>query len=334
VADVLEQNEVDALLAAVEAGEIPSPRVDEDSTAKPKEKQIDEYDFQRPERVSKEQMRSLASLHETFARSFGAAMSGFLRTIVEIRVSGIEQLTYGDFIQSLPSPTCFNLIAPDKLEGQLCLEISPLIIYPIIDRLLGGSTAEMFIPQRPLTAIELRLVNRILDLALNSLAESWSNILELKFSLEESESNPQLVQIVPPNEVVVVVGFELKMGGRVGTMGLCIPFNVIEPVVPQLSNQSWLNYHKRASQQESAAGVSLQVQRAFVQMRAFLAQTTITVADLAGLSVGDIITTDRAANAEIVLEVEGRNKLAARLGQHKGAKALKITRKLESGARV
>ena len=115
----------------------------------------------------------------------------------------------------------------------MCLEISPLIIYPIIDRLLGGSTAEMFIPQRPLTAIELRLIRRIIDRALTSLAEAWANIAETRSQLEETESNPQLVQIVPPNEVVVVVGFELKMGGRAGTMSLCIPFNVIEPVISQ-----------------------------------------------------------------------------------------------------
>jgi len=165
--DLLEQKEVDALLAAVETGDLPDP-----PAAPPAgrgahaARSVEDYDFERPERVSKEQMRSLASLHESFGRSFGAAMSGFLRTIVEVRVSNIEQLTYGDFIQRLPNPTCFNLISPEPLEGQICLELSPMIIFPIIDRLLGGSTAEVFIPQRPLTAIEMRLIHRVIDLAL------------------------------------------------------------------------------------------------------------------------------------------------------------------------
>ncbi len=334
MADVLEQSEVDALLAAVDAGDLAGdPLVD--AQAEPASGPvISDYDFQRPERVSKEQMRSLSSLHDTFSRSFGAAMTGFLRTIVEVRVSNIEQLTFGDFIQSLPNPTCFNLLSAAPLEGRLCLDLSPTIIYPIIDRLLGGSSAEMFIPQRAQTDIELRLIGRIIDLALSSLAEAWSNVMEIQFELTETESNPQLVQIVPPNEVVVVVGFELKMGGRVGSVGLCIPFNVIEPVMPQLSNQSWLNYRRKAEGVDSETVVCKRIEGAPVNMRALVAETSITLGDLAALAPGDIITTERSANAEIIVEIEGKRKFAARLGQYKGKKALKITRDLAPGQRV
>ena len=140
-------------------------------------------------------------------------------------------MTFSEFTHSLPNHTCFCLLSCDPLEGNMCLEISPLIIYPVIDRLLGGSNADLFIPQRPLTAIEMRLVSKILDRATYALEDAWKNVLPLAFKLEDTESNPALVQIVPPNEVVVVVGFELKMGGRAGTMSLCIPYNVIEPVV-------------------------------------------------------------------------------------------------------
>jgi len=335
VADVLEQSEVDALLAAVDAGGIGGVESLVEAEAKaPTERIIADYDFQRPERVSKEQMRSLSSLHDTFSRSFGAAMTGFLRTIVEVRVSNIEQLTFGDFIQSLPNPTCFNLLSASPLEGQLCLDLSPTIIYPIIDRLLGGSNAEMFIPQRAQTDIELRLIGRIIDLALSSLAESWANVLDINFELTETESNPQLVQILPPNEVVVVVGFELKMGGRVGSMGLCIPFNVIEPVMPQLSNQSWLNYRRRAAESRGEQAVAQRIEGASVELRSFVAETSITLADLAGLAPGDIITTERSAKAEMIVEVEGRKKFAGRMGQHKGKKALKITRDLAPSQRI
>lgn len=331
--DLLEQSEVDALLAAVEAGDIRQAAAD---SAPPRRivKEVSAYDFKRPERVSKEQMRALAAVQESFSRSFGAALSGFLRTIVEVRVASIEQLTYAEFIASLPNPTCFNLLHAGALEGQMCLEISPLIIYPIIDRLLGGSTAEMFIPQRPLTAIELRLMKRIIDRALVSLAEAWSNVINAKFELDQTESNPQLAQIVPPNEVVVVVGFELKMGGRAGTMSLCIPFNVIEPVMYQLSKQNWLSYRRKSNDADSANRIVQKIESAPVKMRAFLAETTITLADLANLSIGDIITTDRPASAEMTLQVEGKNKFAARLGQHKGHRALKVTRDLTPGQRV
>jgi flagellar motor switch protein FliM len=332
VGDLLEQSEVDALLAALETGNL-TPA---EAAAPPRrgEKEVGSYDFKRPERVSKEQMRALSAVQDSFSRSFGAALSGFLRTIVEVRVVNIEQLTYSEFIQSLPNPTCFNLLHASSLEGQMCLEISPLIIYPVIDRLLGGSTAEMFIPQRPLTAIELRLIKRIIDRALTSLAEAWSNVCETTFMLDSTESNPQLAQIVPPNEVAVVVSFELKMGGRAGTMSLCIPFNVIEPVMHQLSKQNWLSYRRKNSDADSAQRIAQRISGAPVQVRAFLAETNITVSDLANLAVGDIITTERVASAEIILQVEGRNKFAARMGEHKGHKAIKITRDLSPGQRV
>src|ERR1700722_6802407 len=152
---VLDQSEVDALLAAVDTGEVAQPQAPSQVFGAKGKSPVDVqvYDFKRPERVSKDQMRALEGLHEGFGRNFGAAISGYLRTIIEVSVAHIEQLTYSEFIHSLPNPTCFNLLKAEQLDGQLCLEISPLIIYPIIDRLLGGSNADLFIPQRPLTQI-------------------------------------------------------------------------------------------------------------------------------------------------------------------------------------
>src|SRR5207302_4419727 len=247
-------------------------------------------DFKRPERVSKDQMRALEALHEGFGRNFGAAISGYLRTIIEVSVGHIEQLTYSEFIHSLPNPTCFNLLKAEQLDGQLCLEISPLIIYPIIDRLLGGSNADLFIPQRPLTQIEQRLVQRITDRATHHLSEAWSNLTPINFKVDDFESNPQLVLIVPPNETVVVVGFELKMGNRAGTMSLCIPYNVIEPIMSQLASQSWFTYQKKGNQEDYTRKLTRNVGGAHLELRAFLARTSIMLDDLLSLQVGDVIT--------------------------------------------
>src|SRR5262249_51904248 len=135
--DVLDQSEVDALLAAVDTGAVAQQEAPPHVFGSQGKAQVDVqvYDFKRPERVSKDQMRALEALHEGFGRNLGAALSGYLRTIIEVSVAHIEQLTYSEFIHSLPNPTCFNLLKAEQLEGQLCLEISPLIIYPIIDRL-------------------------------------------------------------------------------------------------------------------------------------------------------------------------------------------------------
>lgn len=339
--DALDQSEVDALLQAVDFGTIPAgvslagrqpgPPV---SSATAETSQPLDYDFKRPERVSKDQMRSLESLHEGFARNFGASLSTFLRTIIECRVATIEQLTYSEFIHALPNPTCFNLVQAPPLEGEMCLELSPLIIYPILDRLLGGSNAEMFIPQRPMTSIEFRLVRRITDRALSCFDESWGDLATVKFELIDTESNPQLVQIVAPNEVVVVIGFELKMGARAGTMSLCIPFNVIEPVISKLGSQSWYAYSRKAQRQDQSGTIAASLKHAGLQFICYLAETHMTVSDLLSLQTGDIIRTGKSCQDELVLRIEGKNKFAGRIGQFRGLRAFRITRRTHPDERL
>jgi flagellar motor switch protein FliM len=327
--DVLDQSEVDALLAAVDTGEVSQQSSAPQQVFGNKGKgaiDVQIYDFKRPERVSKDQMRALEALHEGFGRNFGAALSGYLRTIIEVSVANIEQLTYSEFIHSLPNPTCFNLLKPEQLDGQLCLEISPLIIYPVIDRLLGGSNADLFIPQRPLTQIEQRLVQRITDRATHHLSEAWSNLTPVTFSVQDFESNPQLVQIVPPNETVVVVGFELKMGNRAGTMSLCIPYNVIEPIVGMLAAQNWFSYQRKGAQDDHLRKLTRNVNNAAVEMRCFLARTTMRMSDLISLSVGDIITTDKPVNGEAFIQIEGKRKFSAQMGQFRGKRAARVTK--------
>ncbi len=327
MSDVLDQSEVDALLAAVDTGGVAQqdapPQVF--GTHGRVQLEVQVYDFKRPERVSKDQMRALEALHEGFGRNLGAALSGYLRTIIEVSVGHIEQLTYSEFIHSLPNPTCFNLLKAEQLEGQLCLEISPLIIYPIIDRLLGGSNADLFIPQRPLTQIEQRLVQRITDRATQHLSEAWSNLTPVKFTVEEFESNPQLVQIVPPNETVVVVGFDLKMGNRAGTMSLCIPYNVIEPIMGVLAAQNWFSYQRKGGQDDHLRKLTGNVHNAPVELRCFLAKTTIKLNDLLGLQPGDIITTEKQLGGDAFIEVEGKHKFLGQVGRFRGMRSIQVT---------
>ena len=329
MADVLDQSEVDALLAAVESGGVDTVEQATTRAATRAQKDVHTYDFKRPERVSKEQMRALEGIHDAFARNFGAAVSGFLRTIVEIRVATAEQLTYSEFIHSLPNPTNFNLLKAEPLDGQLCLEISPLIIYPIIDRLLGGSNSELFVPQRPLTLIEQRLVARITTQALNSLTECWSELVDVKFSITETESNPHLVQIVAPNEVVVVIGFEIKMSGRAGTMSLCIPFNVIEPVMGKLLSQGWLAYQRQSTVEDKSEDIGRGIGATYVDVVSFLAETTITMHELLTLQTGDIIQTTKPVDGNVILQVERENKFAGTIGRHNENLAIKINRMAE-----
>jgi flagellar motor switch protein FliM len=336
--EVLNQSEIDALLAAVDTGEVEAKPEKVEIFSRTRKDlatvEVRPYDFKRPERVSKDQMRALQTLHEGFARNFGAALSGFLRTIVEVKVANCEQMTYGEFISGLPNPTSFNLIDAKPLEGQICLELSPLIIYPIIDRLLGGNSQDLFIPQRPLTAIETRLISKVTDRGLAALSESWASIKQIAFNITTTESNPQLVQIVPPNEVVVVIGFELKMGNRAGTMNLCYPFNVIEPIMEDLAAQSWFSSAKLAGSDAVRKRIGRTLSRAGLTVTALLAETTITLSDLKHMSVGDLIMTDKCVSDPLVVCIEGEKKHLALMGQLRGQRALRILRAITPSDRV
>ncbi len=332
--DVLDQSEIDALLSAVAGGEtfdelsgLPAAFAPPGLRKPAAARDVVDYDFRRAERVSKDQIRSLEAIHENFARNFGASISSFLRTIIEVHVASIEQITYSEFIYSLPNPTCFNLLTAAPLQGQLCMEISPLIVFPIIDRLLGGSSSELYIPQRPLTNIELRLMKRIIDRALEAMSEAWASLLPVRFELAETESNPHMVQIVAPTEIVVMIGFEIKSGSRTGTMSLCIPFNVIEPIVGKLAHQTWHSTQRQPSTQEQVKKVARSLNRANVEVRVFLAETTISMRDLLNLQVGDVIRTDKEASEPCTLQVLGRNKFAGQLGRFRGHRCLRITRR-------
>ena len=330
VGDVLSQAEVESLLSAVEGpqgakkAEPPQRPVAEfPALGKPREK-VTTYDFKRPERVGKEQMRALQTLHEGFSRNFGAALSGLLRSIVEVKLTSVDQLTYSEFVFSLENPTCFNLLRAEPLEGNLILDINPSILYPIIDRLLGGGRDPGPLARRPLTDIELRLVARITNIFLEQLHDAWENVVDLTLSVERVESNPQLVQIVPPNEVIVLISFELTLGDIRGMMNFCIPFNTIERIGNKLSSNNWISYGKRTSTPEGRKQIGKALKGALVQMVAQLAETKITTADLIGLRVGDIITTDKDVHQPLLISVEGVPKFRAKAGAFKGRKAIQI----------
>ncbi|MDF1810441.1 MAG: flagellar motor switch protein FliM [Phycisphaerales bacterium] len=336
---MLDQNEVDALLAAVDsAGEAEEEqhvqKIFSHNQKHVENIEIREYDFKRPERVSKDQMLALETLHEAFARNFGASLSGFLRTIVEVRVAACEQMTYGEFVSGLPNPTSYNLIQPNDLEGQMCLEVSPLIIYPIIDRLLGGNNQDLFIPQRPMTTIEQRLISNVLRRGLDALSEAWESVRKLDFEIVAHESNPQLVQIVPPNEVVLVIGLEVRMASRAGTMNLCIPYNVIEPVMEELSSQSWFAVNRSENDNSSEDLINANIDQTGVTLTSVLAETTITLKDLSEMKIGDMIVTSNNANDPALILVEQEPKFLAQIGQHRGNRAVMVEKLVARGDRV
>lgn len=337
--DVLSQSEVESLLAALDqgggggsGGDVAAPTqaaVASRGTRDEFRSHITVYDFKRPERVSKEQMRAFQALHEGFSREFGASLSSMLRAIVEVKLISVDQLTYSEFVFSLENPTCFNLLWSEGLEGNFILDLSPSIIFPIIDRLLGGGKeGAVDYPNRPLTEIELNLASRITSLSIQGLENAWENLCQLKLKVKQVESNPQLVQIVPPNEVIVLISFELTMGDVRGIINLCIPFNTIEPLAAKLSSDSWSAYQKKAIDPEQQRHLVEGVKRAPVEMVVHLASTPITARELSQLAVGDIILTEGDVRLGAQMLVEGRPLFQAFPGTLKGRKAVRMGQNL------
>lgn len=342
----LSQNQVESLLKAMETVEGGPPKVEPPKISKEKSTtaaagarpvspiggpnvRVTAYDFKRPERVGKDQMRAMHSLHESLARNFGASVSSMLRTMIEVKLLSVDQLTYSEFVFSLDNPSCFNVLTPLPLNGNWILDIAPTLSYAIIDRMLGGDPDPNETIRRPLTEIENRLIGRVVDLFLGRLKEAWENIVDLELEVEKVESNPQLVQIVPPNEVVILIGFEVLLGKNRGMMNLCIPFNTIETFNSRLSRNGWVGYGKGTPTEESRGQVSSSMSDAPVDIVVTLARSKIRTGDLLELAVGDIITTEKEVASLLELAVQDVPKFNASVGAFKGKKAVRIESVLE-----
>ena len=336
MSDALNQSEVEALKNAIADGDVQASAPSKVfclEMAGGGCPSISPYDFMRPERISKDQIRSLKTLHESFARNVGSQWTGLLRTIVEIDIGRVEQMTYSEYTASLADPTCFGLVKPDTLDGSVCLELSPEIFYSMIDRLMGGDAQAPRTPGRPLTRIEERLARSILHRAMIPLSDAWSTVCKVQFTLGEIESNPQIVQMVPPNEVVIAFEFNVNMAGNSGSMSLCVPFNVIEPLMEELGRRAWTFSASVGEDRQHIAQISRHIADTGLEVNATLAETTMTLSELRSLSVGDLILTGRHAESPVLLSVEGRPKYQAALGQHRGSRVVRVIRPTRSGER-
>jgi flagellar motor switch protein FliM len=319
--EVLSQAEVKSLLSHTEVESDAAARLTTSSRSRTR---VPSCDFRRPRRVGKEQMHALRSMHEGFARNFGAALSALLRAVIDIKLTGVDELPYSEFVYGLDNPTCFILLKAPPLDGNVILDINPSILFPVIDRMLGGGAEAGPPARRPLTEIELRLVDRITKLSLEELKRAWQNVLGLDPSVERVESNPQSVQIVPPHEKVVLISFELVLGDNRGMMNLCIPVHSLERINGKMTPHAWTTPGAPGASRQTIDLIGNRLDGVRAELVVTLADTTIRTEDLMGLRVGDIITTDKDIHDPLSVSVQGAGKFTARPGAHKGHKAIQV----------
>jgi flagellar motor switch protein FliM len=334
MAGVLDQNEVDALLAAVEGGEIDASSDFTQSALAFGADAASIYDFKRPERVSKEQQRSLENLHEVFARNLSATWGAYLRQVVEVQLASVEQLTYSEFIMSLANPTCFNILHADPMEGEIILELNHSLVFPIIDKLLGGGIGLTTPPDRQLTEIEERIIKRIIDLSLDDLKIVWERIYDVNFMLHETESNPQLRQIVSPNEVVVLLSFEVIIGEATGMMNLCIPYLVIEPIMDLFATQNLYLTHRKESTDRQKDSIIDSLTGAQLEFVCNISESSMKVKDFLKLKVGDIVQSTKPFDEPLVVTINGKPKFKTKPVIYRHNKAFQIVDEADVHTRI
>jgi len=285
------------------------------------------YDFKSPKRANRERLRALQNLHEGFAKRLAASLGTLVRSEVEVKLVGVEQIRFGEFLAGLDNPTCLNLLKAEPLPGSLLLEIQPSILCPILDRMLGGGSSAPS-ARRPLTEIELRLTGRITNLLCAELRRAWASITDLRFEVVRVESSGRALQAVALHEPVVRMRFDLTFGDRCGRMHLCLPNKAIEPIGDKLTIDLPAESPGEGGASDSARQIGRAVRSSRAEVKVCLAETRITTSELIGLRVGDIITTRTDVGSPLVVSVQGVPKFHARPGALKGRKAFLITEPL------
>ncbi|BDC95813.1 MULTISPECIES: flagellar motor switch protein FliM [Treponema] len=330
--EVLSQDEIDQLLNTMTNGGGGDSIQDEFKPEKETRK-IKIYDFKRPDKFSKEQIRTVSIMHETFARLTTTSLSAQLRSLVHVHVASVDQLTYEEFIRSIPTPTTLAVINMDPLKGNAILEIDPSITFSIIDRLFGGTGAgDKKATGRDLTDIEQSVMEGIIVRILANMREAWTQVIDLRPRLGQIETNPQFAQIVPPTEMVVLVTLETKVGDEEGMLNFCIPYLTIEPIISKLSSQFWFSSVRRSSTTQYLATLKEKLSDVDMDVVAEIGSIKLPIRDVLALQAGDVV---RLSNTKVgdplTLSVGNQRKFYCQPGIVGKKMAVQVISKIDQG---
>src|ERR1700726_2409645 len=241
-------------------------------------KRAEPYDFRRPDRIAKDQLRAIHLLHENFARSLAASLSAYLRAYVAVNLVSVEQVSFMEFSQCLPSPTCLVALGMQPYEGSAVLEINPALVFPIIEMLLGGSARSLLKVNREITEIEQSVLDGLFRITLNDLKMAWHAVTPMEFTIQAHETEPQLLRILAPNEAVVAVSMEVHIGDNAGMMNIGIP-SIVVKMLRHKFDQQWSVRKTQSTEQEQARVLQL-IRPAHMQLDGRLEGPTMSVEGL------------------------------------------------------
>lgn len=283
--EILSQEEIDELVRAAAAQQT---HLYQETEEKEEEAHVRPYDFKRPHRLSKDQVRALHRIHETFAREFSGVVSGRLRTRVELTVNSIDQLNFGEFIRSIPNPSVINVYTIEPLDGSVIVQLSPDVVFLLYDRFCGGPGLPVR-RARELTDIELAVMRSQFINSIGAILESsWSEIMNLSFELDRIENNPQFLQTMSERETIVLISLNIEINQITDLMNICVSHSTLEPLLRQLTEHR-LNERRKTANPEDVEIVKSRLVYARVPVEVELGSTVLTVSDLLELEVGDVI---------------------------------------------
>jgi flagellar motor switch protein FliM len=308
---ILTDDEVDALLESADAS---GSRSSENTTA------VSPYNFRRPDRVSKEQIRSLHLLHDRFARNATTSLAAYLRTITELSVVSVEQFSYAEFLMALPDPTAFYAVGMAPFDAIGAVELNPAVAFTIVDRMLGG-TGQTPAPDRALTEIEQNVVDSIVKLVLEHLTETWRGITDIRFQIQGRETRPQMLQVAGRNEVVILLAFDMKVGDVRGLLHVCIPASVIEAAGTTFA-QGWQHANREPTADEHR-WLNENLGRVKLPIIPNL-ESTLPARELLQLRIGDVLNLGVPVTRPIDVKVGRSLKFRGRLATVEGRAAVAI----------
>jgi flagellar motor switch protein FliM len=290
------------------------------------------FDFRRPDRIPKSQVRAIHLLHDTFVRNLVSSLSAYLRSYLTVNLVSVEQLSYAEFLDGLPSPTCMVSLGLSPYDGNGVMELNPSVVFPIIEMLLGGSGKSAVPIQRDVTEIEQRLLDGLFRIILHDLREAWKTVTTVDFTIESMETEPQLLHILAPNEAVVSIGIEMRIGETVGMMNIAMPSIVIK-MMRHKFDQQWSVRKTRASEVEQATMMRM-IREGLMTLEARLEGPTLSIRDLLSLSEGNLLTFDYSRDRSVELLVNGARKFTAQMvstGRRRGCLIEQMRQALPQG---
>lgn len=317
--DVLSQNEIDSLLDALSSGSFDLDSMNADS----EERKIKVYDFRRPDKFSKDQLRAIQMIHESFARQLTTTLSTMVRSMVSAEVASVDQLAYDEFVRSLVQPTVIGILEMYPFSGNALIEINPNLVFAIIDRMLGGK-GEFSGKARDLTDIERMVIERVIMRMLELLEESWSTVVDVRFRFENMESNPFFVQICPGTDMVLLVILKLKVADVEGMISICIPYFLMEPLMDKLSSQQWFASTGRKKEEGAREAIVRHLGNVRIPVAVELGHTILSVDDVLQLRTGDVVKLDETVDGAADIRVGNMIKFQGRPGSLDDCYAIEV----------